>query len=133
MIYRWQIKLNIDKMEKILMTNKRQNLTKSHQPSSQNNGGIYEIKIKGLVDDHWRQWFEGMTLERHENAEAAQGYTLIIGLIVDQLALHGLLAKIRDLNLTLISVRKLDPKDPFNHGGAQNDAHVKSHRRSSHK
>ena len=104
------------------MTNKKQNPTESNQPPLRNNGGIYEIKIKGLLDDHWGQWFEGMTLNRHENAEAGQDCTLIIGPIVDQPALHGLLAKIRDLNLTLISVRKVDPKNPSNQEAHQNDA-----------
>ena len=93
------------------MTDKKQNLTESNQPSSRNNGGIYEIKIKGLLDDHWQQWFEGMALERQENAEAGQDCTLIRGRIVDQPALHGLLAKIRDLNLTLVSVREISASD----------------------
>lgn len=91
------------------MTKKKQ-IPKSDQPFISNNGGIYEIKIRGLLDDHWGQWFEGMSLERQENVEAGQECTLITGPIVDQPALHGLLAKIRDLNLTLISVRKRDPK-----------------------
>jgi hypothetical protein len=108
------------------MSTKRQNPTKSNQSSSLNNGGIYEIKIKGLLDDHWQKWFEGMTLKHQENAEAGQGYTLIIGPIADQPALHGLLAKIRDLNLTLILVRKLDPKNPCNQERAQDDAKAES-------
>lgn len=111
MIYRWEIKLNTDNMERILMTAKKQNPTASDQPFSVDNGGIYEIKIKGLLDDHWRQWFEGMTLKRQESVEAGQDSTLLRGRIVDQPALHGLLAKIRDLNLTLLSVRKISSSD----------------------
>lgn len=103
------------------MTTEGKDTTKSDHPSSRNNGGIYEIKIKGLLDDHWQQWFEGMTLKRHEGAEAGQNYTLIRGPIPDQPALHGLLAKIRDLNLTLISVSEIASPDLSNHEEAQND------------
>lgn len=85
------------------------------------NGGIYEITIKGLLDDHWGQWFEGMTLKRQENVEPGQDCTLIIGPMADQSALHGLLAKIRDLNLSLVSVRKLDSKEPVGHGADPED------------
>ena len=108
------------------MSTKRQDPTKSNQSSSPNNGGIYEIRIKGLLDDHWGEWFEGMTLRKQENAEADQDFTLIIGPIADQPALHGLLAKIRDLNLTLISVRTLDLKEPGNQEIAQNDTNAES-------
>ncbi len=103
------------------MTNKKQDHTKFDQRSLQNSGGTYEIKIKGLLDEHWGQWFEGMTLKREENEKAGQDCTFIIGPIVDQPALHGLLAKIRDLNLTLISVRKLDSNESFSHGEDQED------------
>ena len=103
------------------MTSKRQHHTISTQPSPVSNGGIYEIKIKGLLDDHWDQWFDGLTLERHENVDSRQDCTLIIGPMADQPALHGLLAKIRDLNLTLISVRKLDPKEPVCQGANPED------------
>jgi hypothetical protein len=75
------------------MSSKRQNPTEANQSSSLNNGAIYEIKIKGLLDDHWGQWFEGMTLNRQEDAAAGRGWTLITGPIADQPALHGLLAK----------------------------------------
>lgn len=104
------------------MANKRPNHTKSNRPTPLNDAGIYEIKIKGLLDDHWQQWFEEMTLQRQENVEAGQDCTLITGPIADQPALHGLLAKIRDLNLILISVRKLDLKETCNQDRSQNDA-----------
>jgi hypothetical protein len=52
-------------MEKIFMMNKKQTL-EINQPSSLNNDEIYEIKIKGLLDDHWQQWFERMTLGRQK-------------------------------------------------------------------
>jgi hypothetical protein len=103
------------------MTAEKQNPTESHQLSPQSNGAIYEIKIKGLLDDHWQQWFEGMSLKRQESVEVDQDSTLIRGRIVDQPALHGLLAKIRDLNLTLLSVREISLSDLYDREGDQND------------
>ena len=103
------------------MTAEKQNPTESHQLSPQSNGAIYEIKIKGLLDDHWQQWFEGMSLKRQESVEVDQDFTLIRGRIVDQPALHGLLAKIRDLNLTLLSVREISLSDLYDREGDQND------------
>jgi hypothetical protein len=65
----------------------------------------YEIRIEGVLDSHWAAWFEGL----HLSNDGMQ--TLISGPLADQPALHGLLAKIRDLGLCLISVRRLDPGD----------------------
>ena len=59
----------------------------------------YEIKIKGYVDQRWSEWFGGLKMTRLEGDE-----TLFFGLLPDQSALHGLLERIRDLNLKLISV-----------------------------
>ena len=64
---------------------------------------VYEIRIKNHPDQRWLDWFEGMTITNLENGEA-----ILTGPVIDQSALHGLLNKIRDLNLTLISVRKSD-------------------------
>ena len=59
----------------------------------------WEIKIEGHLDPRWSDWFEGLTLTHLEGDE-----TLLAGNLPDQAALHGLLERIRDLNITLISV-----------------------------
>ena len=59
----------------------------------------YEIRVRSQLDSHWRAWFEGLTLTPLENGE-----TIIAGPIQDQAALHGILARIRDLDLYLLSV-----------------------------
>jgi hypothetical protein len=61
--------------------------------------GLYEIRIKGHLAKRWAGWFEGLTITLEEN-----GDTLLTGPVVDQAALHGLLKKVRDLGLPLISV-----------------------------
>lgn len=67
----------------------------------------YEIRIAEALEEHWQRWFEGMTLQVHRNGEDGTAYTLLTGPVKDQPALHGLLAAVRDLNLTLISVRRV--------------------------
>ena len=63
----------------------------------------YEIRVKGILDGRWTAWFDGLRVSR-DGAE-----TVISGPVADQAALHGLLTKVRDLGLFLISVRHLDP------------------------
>jgi hypothetical protein len=70
----------------------------------------YVIRVKGHLDPRRSEWFEGLTITPLEGGE-----TTLSGPVVDQAALHGLLAKIRDLNLTLISVTRIELKPP--HGG----------------
>ena len=61
---------------------------------------IYEVRVRAVLDSCWASWFEGFSVVRDEHGETA-----IRGLVVDQAALHGLLAKVRDLALPLVSVR----------------------------
>ena len=64
----------------------------------------YEIRLKGHLDDRWAEWFEGLTITLEED-----GDTLLTGPVVDQAALHGLLKKVRDLGLPLVSVSPVEP------------------------
>jgi hypothetical protein len=63
---------------------------------------LYEIRLKGHLDDRWASWFGGLTLTREDNGE-----TLLTGPVVDQAALHGLLRKVRDLGVPLLSVTRV--------------------------
>jgi len=62
---------------------------------------VYRVRVEGHLDLSWSEWLEGMTIVLLEN-----GQTLLSGPVADQAALYGLLAKIRDLNLDLLSVEK---------------------------
>jgi hypothetical protein len=70
---------------------------------------VYEIRVKGHLDGSWSEWFEELTITNLEGGEA-----VLSGEIVDQAALHGVLSKVRDLNLPLISVSGVTPgqQDP---------------------
>ena len=65
-----------------------------------------EIRVKGQTDKHWSDWFEGLAITHTD-----QGETILTGLIADQAALHGLLAKVRDLGLSLLSVNSKEVED----------------------
>ena len=64
----------------------------------------YKIRIKGHIADRWAEWFEDLTITLEED-----GTTLLSGPVVDQAALHGLLKKVRDLGLPLLSVCPQEP------------------------
>ena len=64
----------------------------------------YQIRVKGVLDSGWSAWFAGLQVTSDES-----GQTVIAGPVADQAALHGLLAKIRDLGLELLEVRRTDP------------------------
>ena len=65
---------------------------------------IYEFRLKGHLDDRWSEWFGGLAVQRQED-----GTTVLVGPVVDQAALHGVLNGIRDLGLTIISVQRVSP------------------------
>lgn len=66
------------------------------------NSAYYEIRLKGQLNARWGDWFEDMTITLDDN-----GDTLLSGPVVDQAALHGLLKKVRDVGLTLLSVNSV--------------------------
>lgn len=65
--------------------------------------GIYHIRVKGVLDKKWSDWFDGFALTSQPDDE-----TLLVGTVKDQAALHGLLAKIRDLGLPLLTVQRIE-------------------------
>ena len=69
--------------------------------------GRYDIRLRGHLETRWAAWFDGMTL-RHER----DGSTVLSGPVVDQAALHGLLQKVRDIGLPLVSVTHVEPTTP---------------------
>ena len=69
---------------------------------------VYQIQVEGALDRSWSDWFNGMAVTFEE------GLTTLTG-AVDQSALHGILARIRDLNMKLISVIRVEAKKPKSH------------------
>jgi hypothetical protein len=65
---------------------------------------MYQIRIKGHLGSQWMDWFDGLAVTLGEN-----GDTLLTGPVIDQAALHGILKKIRDLGMPLLSVNTVDP------------------------
>ena len=68
----------------------------------------YQFRVNGHLDERWAKWFDDLTPTQHDD-----GTTTLTGLIQDQSQLHGLLDKVRDLGLTLISIRVLGESDHF--------------------
>ena len=66
--------------------------------------GVYRIVVRGRLDESWSNWFDGMAIA------SVDGLTELTGAVVDQSALHGILTRIRDLNLTLVSVDLVQSK-----------------------
>jgi hypothetical protein len=81
------------------MSNERSPESDAGQPM------VYQIRIKGHLSNQWADWFGGLNITLEDN-----GNTLLTGPVIDQAALHGLLKKVRDLGMPLISVIQLDPK-----------------------
>ena len=67
---------------------------------------VYQIRVKANLDRKWSDWFDGFTITQQADDE-----TLLTGPVADQAALHGLLAKIRDLGLPLLLVKRVESKD----------------------
>jgi hypothetical protein len=65
---------------------------------------VYQIRIEGHLGGRWTDWFGGLTITREDN-----GHTLLTGPVIDQAALHGLLRKVRDLGMPLVSVNRVAP------------------------
>jgi hypothetical protein len=89
--------------------------------SGPNHPPLYKIRLKGHLGQQWTDWFEGMTIVLQENGE-----TLLTGPVVDQPALHGLLKKVRDLGVPLLSVNRVEcgqvdgvEPEPLGHGSLQ--------------
>jgi hypothetical protein len=68
---------------------------------------VYQLRIEGHLGSQWMEWFDGLTITLTEN-----GDTLLTGQVIDQAALHGILKKIRDLGMPLLSVNVVDPNQP---------------------
>jgi len=77
--------------------------------------GVYQIRVEGHLDRRWSGWFNDLRLTHHSD-----GTTILTGPVADQAALHGLLVKVRDLNLTLISVIRVDPASGLRYRPAVN-------------
>jgi hypothetical protein len=67
--------------------------------------GWYEIRLQGRLDPRWSAWFDGMQLRSDTD-----GTTVLAGAVADQAALHGVLARLRDLGIPLLSVTRVDPR-----------------------
>ena len=65
---------------------------------------VYQIRIKGHLGPQWMDWFEGLVITLEED-----GHTLLAGPVIDQAALHGILKKVRDLGIPLVSVNSFGP------------------------
>ena len=68
----------------------------------------YEIRLEGQLDQRWSDWFEGFTLTNESD-----GTTTLTGHVIDQAALHGLLRRVGDLGVTLLSVNTITPSTPI--------------------
>jgi hypothetical protein len=75
-----------------------------HPKTDLNEPILYQIRIKGQLGPQWTEWFGGLTIALEDN-----GDTLLTGMVVDQAALHGLLRKVRDLGMPLLSVNRVKP------------------------
>jgi hypothetical protein len=104
-----------------LRPQKEEAITNHNRKNHPNPPIVYEIRIKGHLDSQWTDWFSGLTVTLEEN-----GDTLLTGPVIDQAALHGLLKKIRDLGMPLISISLRESGPSTTLGAGQADiSHVK--------
>lgn len=82
------------------MSNQKDSPQAAQQPN------VYQIRFKGHLNGDWTDWFEGLSITLEEN-----GDTLLTGSLLDQSALHGLLKKVRDLGLSLVSVSLVEANE----------------------
>jgi hypothetical protein len=80
-------------------------------PPDPREAGRYEIRLTGRLDAHWAAWFDGLTV-----SDETDGTTVISGAIADQAALHGVLQRVRDLGLPLVSVTRMELAEPATTG-----------------
>jgi len=85
------------------VTVKRKEIGQMSHSEGRDDPAVYQIQVRGILDDDWSDWFDGLTI-----CPQANGDTLLAGPVRDQPALHGLLAKIRDLGLPLLLVKRMD-------------------------
>jgi hypothetical protein len=102
--------VSIEQDKYTVMSNNPEPTTDPGQPA------IYQIRLKGHLGSQWTDWFGGLTLTLEEG-----GDTLLTGPVVDQAALHGLLKRVRDLGIPLVSVCPLEPGPTITPGTDQAD------------
>ncbi len=76
-------------------------------PKSQTSPIIYQIRLEGHLNCQWTDWFDGLTIILEENGES-----VLTGPVIDQAALYGLLKKVRDLGVPLVSLARIKPEPP---------------------
>jgi hypothetical protein len=85
----------------MVMSNKRNLSAEPDQPM------VYQVRIKGHLGGQWTDWFGGLSITLEENGES-----LLTSPVIDQATLHGLLRKVRDLGMPLVSVTRVEPGQP---------------------
>jgi hypothetical protein len=97
--------LLIEEMNECIPVDTRRSMSEPHAlPEYHDESGLYEIRLKGHLDDRWAGRFGGVTITLEDN-----GNTLLTCLVIDQAALHGLLKRVRDLGMPLLSVNFVSP------------------------
>ena len=89
---------------------------------------VYQIRLKGLLDREWSDWFEGLTITLEED-----GDTLLTGPLVDQAALHGLLKKVRDLGMPLVSVGPVQSQETHPYRSKKGDEQMDTNNKTTEK